>query len=35
VIAGYVRTPFAEGRLTDEQGRLYATATSSLLVLED
>jgi uncharacterized protein (TIGR00369 family) len=29
------RAAFAEGRLTDEQGRLYATATSTLLVLED
>jgi uncharacterized protein (TIGR00369 family) len=28
------RAAFAEGRLTDEQGRLYATATSTLLVFD-
>ncbi len=28
------RAAFAEGRLTDLQGRLYATATSTLLVFE-
>lgn len=28
------RTAFAEGRLVDEQGRLYASATSTLLVFE-
>ena len=28
------RAAFAEGRLTDAQGRLYASATSSLLVFE-
>lgn len=28
------RAAFAEGRLVDERGRLYATATSTLLVFE-
>lgn len=28
------RAAFAEGRLVDEQGRLYATATSTLLVFD-
>ncbi len=28
------RAAFAEGRLTDAQGRLYATATSTLLVFD-
>jgi hypothetical protein len=28
------RTAFAEGRLTDAAGKLYATATSTLLVFE-
>jgi uncharacterized protein (TIGR00369 family) len=28
------RAGFAEGRLVDEEGRLYATATSTLLVVE-
>ncbi|MDB5480075.1 MAG: uncharacterized protein JWO83_1128 [Caulobacteraceae bacterium] len=28
------RTAFAEARLTDAQGRLYATATSTLLVMD-
>ncbi len=28
------RAAFAEGRLTDAEGRLYATATSTLLVFE-
>lgn len=28
------RAAFAEGRLTDEAGRLYATATSTLLVFD-
>jgi uncharacterized protein (TIGR00369 family) len=28
------RVAFAEGRLTDAQGRLYASATSTLLVFE-
>ncbi|MDR3510447.1 MAG: PaaI family thioesterase [Caulobacteraceae bacterium] len=28
------RTGFAEGRITDASGRLYATATSTLLVFE-
>jgi len=28
------RAAFAEGKLTDEKGRLYATATSTLLVFE-
>ena len=28
------RAAFAEGRITDDQGRLYATATSTLLVFD-
>jgi len=28
------RAAFAEGRITDHQGRIYATATSTLLVFE-
>ncbi len=32
--AGEVRVAFAEGRLTDLEGRLYATATSTLLVFD-
>lgn len=35
VIRAGRRAAFAEGRLTDKQGRLYATATSTLLILED
>ena len=34
VIQAGRRAAFAEGRLTDRQGRLYATATSTLLVFE-
>lgn len=34
VIQAGRRAAFAEGRLTDEQGRLYATATSTLLVFD-
>jgi uncharacterized protein (TIGR00369 family) len=34
VIKTGARAAFAEGRLTDLQGRLYATATSTLLVFE-
>jgi uncharacterized protein (TIGR00369 family) len=34
VIQAGRRAAFAEGRLTDLQGRLYATATSTLLVFE-
>lgn len=34
VIRAGRRAAFAEGRLTDEQGRLYATATSTLLVFD-
>jgi acyl-coenzyme A thioesterase PaaI-like protein len=35
VIRAGRRAAFAEGRLTDKQGRLYATATSTLLILVD
>lgn len=28
------RAAFAEGKITDENGRLYATATSTLLIIE-
>jgi uncharacterized protein (TIGR00369 family) len=34
VIQAGRRAAFAEGRLTDAQGRLYATATSTLLVFD-
>jgi len=34
VIQAGRRAAFAEGRLVDEQGRLYATATSTLLVFD-
>jgi len=34
VIQAGRRAAFAEGRITDEQGRLYATATSTLLVFD-
>lgn len=34
VIRAGRRAAFAEGSLTDEQGRVYATATSTLLVFE-
>jgi uncharacterized protein (TIGR00369 family) len=33
VVSGGRRAAFAEARLTDAEGRLYATATSSLLIL--
>jgi acyl-coenzyme A thioesterase PaaI-like protein len=34
VIQAGRRAAFAEGRLTDLEGRLYATATSTLLVFD-